>query len=178
MHQHHFLLPLLLVALVSACVIGDYPKTPDEYRSAMQQRANTMGVRVENFVIPRPILPSAQFVKKKSEECLRHTIRVTSSTSSGGMMTSYSDNLVKYEPKAEISATKASVYLTETYMNLKGETIQGPYFTYLMDFKPLAGNKTKVDLYYTWGEPRPTIVKAVKAWASGTDVGCPNLAKR
>lgn len=177
MSRKSLLIPLSLFVLLSACAMGNYPNTLDGYRAAMKDNPNMIGVRVENFTINRSMSRSARFVRRKGEECLRHTIRRTSRTSSGGINTSYSDNLVKYEPKAKISKTRSSVYLSETYMNLKGKVTHGPYFTFLLDLTPVSRNKTKVDLYYTWGEPRPTIVKAVKAWAKGKDVGCPNLAK-
>ena len=177
MSQNSFLFSLSLFALLTACA-GQMPKTHDEFRSQLQQHPNMMGVRIEKFEVDRPMPQTAQFVKKKSDECLNHTIRVTSSTSSGGMLTSFSDSLVKYQPRANISAAKATVYTTELYMNIKGEPMQEPYYTFVADFIPVTKKKTKVELYYIWGEPRPLVAKAIKAWATGTDVGCPNLSKR
>jgi len=170
------LLVPVLVALLAGC--GEMPKTPDEYRTALQGHPNMVGVRIEHFDVNLPMSQVAQFVKKKSTECLQRTIRVTSSTSSGGMTTSYSDNLVKYQAYAEISPAKATIYVTETVANLKGEQKQEPYFSFVMDIKPDTGRKSKVDLYYTWGEPRPRMAKTLTAWAGGSDVGCPNLAAR
>lgn len=165
---------LMLVVLLAAC--GAMPKTADEFRATLKQNPNMMGVRVEHFDINRPMPQAARFVKKKTEECLKKTIRHKSKTSSGGMLTSYSDSLVSYKPVTEISATKATISMTENWTNLKGEPTQEPYFAFVMDIKPVSSNKSKADLYYTWGEPRPRIAKALTAWATGTDIGCPNLA--
>jgi hypothetical protein len=163
-----------LVGLLTAC--GQMPKTADEYRTALQQHPNMVGVRIEHFDVALPMSQSAQFVKKKTTECLQVTVRRTSKTSSGGMTTSYSDALVKYQPYVDVSKDKATIYVTETASKLNGEQIGDPYFTFVMDIKPAAARKSNVDLYYTWGEPRPRIAKALTAWAAGNDIGCPNLA--
>lgn len=171
--------PLFMIALVgllAAC--GEMPKTPDEYRTALQGHPNMIGVRIEHFDVNLPMSRAAQLVRKKANDCLQKTIRVTSSTSSGGMTTSYSDGLVKYRPYADISAARATIYVTETYTNLKGEPKQDPLFSFVMDIKPDSARKSKVDLYYTWGEPRPRMAKAMTAWAGGSDAGCPDLAAR
>jgi hypothetical protein len=177
MDCRHLLCLLSLFALLTACAA--YPlKSHDDFRAALQQNPNMVGVRIEKFEVSRPMSQTAQFVSQKSNECLRHTIRITSKTSSGGYGPVIQEGLIKYEPHADISPTKATVYTTETSMNLKGEPTRDPYYTFVADFTPTSRNKTKVELYYVWGEPRPLVVKAVKAWAAGTDVGCPNLSKR
>ncbi len=170
MNLRTLLLPLSVIALLPAC--GAMPKTPDEYRKALLEHPNMMGVRIENFEVQRPFPESAQFVRKKSNECLKASIKWSERTS-----TSFSMGITRYDPFATITANQAQVYVTETYLSPSGEQRGDKYFMFVADFKPVK-NKTKVDLYYTWGEPRPRTAKAVRAWAAGEDVGCPNLTAR
>lgn len=164
-----------LLALLTACSM-QMPRSADEFRSQLQANPNTMGVRVEKFEVNGSNRQVAQFVKKKSEQCLKKTVRIQLRTSSGGIATSASDYLVQYQPRAEISATKATVYTVETITNLQGKPKQEPYYTFVADFIPVSSNKTRVELHYVWGKPRPRVAEAVRAWAAGRDAGCPSLA--
>lgn len=159
---------LTMVTLLAACVPA--PKTAGEFRAMMKSHANSPGVRVEHFQVNRPYKQVTQFVKTKSNECLKASIRWSERSA-----TSASAGIIRYQPYASISANKAEIYAVETYMSPRGEPRGDKIFTFLADFAPAAGNKTKVDLYYTWGK-RTLVAKAVKAWAEGDDVGCPNLA--
>ncbi len=168
---------LLLVApltlILSSCAM---PKTAAEYRTLMANNPNSPGVHVEHFEVQRPLGEAARQVKKKVGECLKVTMKRTSTTASGGIP-STAVVFTRYEPFANIAAETAEIYVTETYLNARQEdTGQDRIFMFLLDLAPAGKNKTKADLYYTWGEPRPRTAKAVRDWANGKGTTCPDLA--
>jgi hypothetical protein len=163
------LLPALSVfALLSACA---YPKTIGEYRQMHQDHPDFPRAKRESFQIAQPLNQVAQHVKKKASECLNASFRFTERTN-----TSISSGITRYQPFANISAERAEIYVTQSGLTPSGKERGLIYYIFLLDLTPISKAKTKAELYYSWGEPSPRTAKAVRAWATGQDVGCPNLA--
>jgi hypothetical protein len=56
------------------------------------------------------------------------------------------------------------------------EEPEGGYYLLVADAYPINKNKTRVDLYgLSMGHD--VLIKAVKGWATGENVGCPDLTK-
>jgi len=146
------------------------PKTPAEYRQGMQARQGGLGHKSVSFEVARPYQETAQFMKKKANECLKAKVRY-SDNYSGYANVSYS----QYEPFANIGPDKAEIYLTVTGLSKSAD--YPSWFVFLADVKPLSKNRTQVELYHIWGEPSVRIGTAVRAWANGEDVGCPGFAR-
>lgn len=161
-------LVVLVAALLTACA---NPRTAGEYRKMHQDHPNAPGARHEKFEVNRPMKQVAQDVKRNAEECLNVTMSYAERTS-----TSFASGVNRIRPYANITNTSAEIYATSTAV-FNGQESDAPHFFYfLLDLTPIAKGKTHAELYYSWGEPIPRTAKAVKAWATGQDVGCPNLA--
>ncbi len=153
---------LFIFALISACA---NPKTPAEFRQTLQDYASLSATHIDKFEVTRPLNEVAQFVKRKANECLNVTLQISERGSYGTVTKSSA----RFEPFAVISAKEAEIYLTETYSS--GDKI----FIIVADFYPASKTKTKVELYYIWGDPRPVVAKAFRQWANGEGKGCPDL---
>lgn len=155
------------LALLSGCAA--YPKTIAEYRQMHRDHPNFPGGRHETFEVARPLGDVAQSVKKKANECLNATYKYSERTN-----TSFSSGIKRFQAHSTIAANGAEIYATLAYLNNDGKE-RDRIFMFLLDLKPIAKNKTKAELFYSWGEPIPRTAKAVRLWATGQDPGCPNL---
>jgi hypothetical protein len=154
---------LLLAAILSACA---NPKTPAEFRQTLQEHANFSATHIEKFEVARPLNETAQFVKRRANECLNVTLQMKETGSYGAVRKSSAI----FEPISTISAKEAEIYLTETYSS--GDRI----IMFVADYYPVSKTKTKVEFYYIWGEDRARIAKAFKLWSQGENAGCPDLS--
>ncbi len=92
---------------------------------------------------------------------------------------SYQVIVTDYTPTVHVSADKAELHLQQHHvqgvLNITEEP-DGGYYLMVADAYPIAGGQTQVDLY------RPSmgykvIIQAIKNWATGDNIGCPDLTK-
>jgi hypothetical protein len=155
---------LLVVTILSACA---NPKTPAEFRQTLQEHANLSATHIEKFEVARSLNETAQFVKRRANECLNVKLQMTERGDYGTVRKSSAI----FEPSANISAKEAEIYLTETYSS--GDRI----IMFVADYYPVSKTKTKVEFYYIWGDDRARIAKAFKMWSQGENAGCPDLSR-
>jgi hypothetical protein len=161
-----------LFAVLTGC--GTMPLTADEFRKAVP---GALTAKVETFDVNRPFSAVARTFKKKGPECLNKTVTTTSTTPGkyGPVVSTYT---VTYKPTVLVTKKKAELHVQQhTDNTLKVyEEPEGGYFMLVADAYPVSKNKTRVDLY------RPAIghkvmVKAIKGWSTGKNVGCPDLTQ-
>lgn len=155
---------LLLAAILSACA---NPKTPAEFRQVLQEHASLSATHIEKFEVVRPLNETAQFVKRRANECLNVTLQIKEA---GGYYGTVRKSSAVFEPFATISAKEAEIYLTESYSS--GDRI----IMFVADFYPVSKTKTRVEFYYIWGDDRARIAKAFRMWSQGEKAGCPDLS--
>lgn len=169
--RSRFVPAIILAASVTGC--GTAPKTAEEFRRAVP---GSSFVALERFEVDRPFREVARTFQQRSEACLR--IRVTTSTTGyrSGATTFRQD----YLPTTRFDGGRAELHIQQ---HIEGTNLikvhaepAGGYYLLVADAFPAGRNRTRIDLY------RPTIghdvlVKSVRAWATGENLGCPDLTK-
>jgi hypothetical protein len=158
------------MALVSACAV-QHPQNADEFRQFVP---TSSFARIQTFEANRPFREVAKTFRTKAPECLNVAVRTVerSSTSSINVLTTYKPTVLVGERKAELHVQRS----------LKGNVIVpgkppegGDYFV-VADATPLDRSHTRIDIY----APKmgsSTIVRAITGWATGENVGCPDMTK-
>ena len=170
MKQIFLLVTYVLTAFfITGCV--KHPQTAQEFRVAIP---DAFMAEVETIEVNRPFDEVAKTFKKKAPKCLDVRIKTVSQSS-----TSYQVLIAQYHPTVVVSPKKAELHLQRHYesgvMNVSEEPKNG-YYLLVVDAVPISKNKTKIVLY------RPSIgfdslITYIKGWASGKNLGCPDLTQ-
>ena len=162
--------------VVLLCTIGlfgcvSHPQTAAEFRKAVP---GAFMAKVETFEVNRPFSQVANTFQKMAPQCLQKTIKTTSQT-----RRSYQVIVTTYTPTVVVTGKKAELHVQQHHeqgvLNVSKEP-KGGYYLMVADAQPLNQHNTRIDLY------RPSMgfgamVKAIRGWATGEHVGCPDLTK-
>jgi hypothetical protein len=159
-----------LITLLAIPVLGcSVPQTRTEFKEV------SAGSR-ESYEVNRPYGKVVEILKTKSAECLSTRLRRRQCTGSN-----CADDIITYTPtivhagnKLELSV-QVDVPRSMTDLRLYKDP-KGGRFIVLADVAPSGKGKTKLDVYAPYWTNK-TIPKAVRHWAEGTSLGCPNLAE-
>ena len=156
--------------MLAACAV-QHPQNAEEFRQFVP---TSSFAKVQTFEANRPFREVAKTFQAKAPECLNLAVRTreTSATSNINVLTTYKPTVVVTEKRAEVHVQRS----------LKGNVIVpgtppagGDYFI-VADATPLDRNRTRIDIY----APKmgsTTIVRAITGWATGENVGCPDMTK-
>lgn len=157
-------------ALLGACAI-QHPQNADEFRQFVP---TSSFAKIESFEANRPFRDVAKTFQAKAPECLNTAVRTIERTSTSSM-----NILTTYKPTVVVTQQRAEVHVQRT---LKGNVIVpgkvpegGDYFI-VADATPLDRNRTRIDIY----APKmgsSTLIRAITGWATGENVGCPDMTK-
>ena len=169
MNRYHVFIMFLSVLALSGCV--SHPQTADEFRKAVPA---AFSAKVETIEVDRPFSQVASTFQKMGPNCLSKTIKTTSQTNM-----SYQVIVTTYKPTVVVTGKKAELHVQmhheQGVLNVSKEP-EGGYYLLVADAQPVTQTKTRIDLY------RPSmghsvLVQAVKNWATGENIGCPDLTK-
>jgi hypothetical protein len=156
--------------LVSACAV-QFPQNAEEFR---QQIPDAFMGQVQTFEAKRPFRDVARTFQAKAPECLRVAVRVRSQT---GM--SVSNILYTYKPTVVATDKKAELHVQrhmEGNVIVPGKEPEGGLYFLVADATPIDRSRTRIDIYGP-SHGADTLTRAVKGWATGENVGCPDLTK-
>jgi len=167
-------LTITIVAIFSVFLSGcvtHHPQTAAEFRKAVP---GAFTAKVESFQVNRPFSEVAKTFQANAPECLNVRVETTSKT-----RMSYQVIVTKFKPTVVVTKEKAELHVQQHHesgvLNVTKEP-KGGYYLLVTDAYPLGQNKTQVDMYRPSMGHEP-LIKAIKGWASGTNVGCPDLTK-
>ena len=107
-------------------------------------------------------------------KCLDVRIKSTSQTS-----TSYQVIVTKWNPTVKITKQKAELHIQQLHeqgvMNVYKVPPNG-YYMMVVDATPIGKKKSQVTMYRS-SVGNETLIKAIKGWAAGKNMGCPDLTK-
>ena len=155
--------------LFTGCI--SHPQTAQEFRIAVP---DAFMAEVETIEVDRPLSEVAEAFKKRAPKCLSVRVKTVSQSS-----TSYQVLVADYYPTVVIGDKKAELHLQRHYesgvLNVSEEPKNG-YYLLVVDAIAVGKNKTKIVLY------RPSVgfdslITAIKGWASGKNMGCPDLTQ-
>ena len=155
---------------LAGCV--DFPQNAQQFRD--QVPGATFGQK-QTFEAKRPLREVARTFQAKAPECLNVSVRTISQTS-----TSYQNILTTYKPTVLVSAQKAELHVQRHYQGggviIPGKEPEGGLYMLVADATPIDRSRTRIDIYApTHGAD--TMIRAVTGWATGENVGCPDLTK-
>ena len=158
-------------ALLGACAI-QHPQTAEEFRQYVP--GATFG-KVQTFEANRPFREVAKTFQAKAPECLDIAVRAVETSNTGTI-----NVLTTYKPTVLVSEKKAELHVQHS---LKGNVIvlgkapEGGDYYVVADATPLDRNRTRIDIYGP-SIGASTLVRAITGWATGENVGCPDMTKR
>ena len=165
-----FLFVALFTAFLLGCA-GSMPQTAGEFRKAVP--GAFMG-KVETFEVNRPFKDVAKTFQTMAPKCLDVRIKTISDT-----YQSHQVIVAKYTPTVIVTDKKAELHVQERHeagvLAVYKEPEKG-HFLMVVDAIPLDRNRTQITMYRP-SKGQEVMVKAIKGWATGKNVGCPDLTK-
>ena len=168
--NYRLALTTIITVFLTGCV-GQMPQNADEFRKELP--GAFLG-EVEKFEVDRSFTDIGKTFQKMAPKCLDVTIKSTSQTS-----TSYQVIVTKWNPTVKVTKQKAELHIQQLHeqgvMNVY-KVPPGGYYMMVVDATPTGENKSQVTMYRS-SVGNDTLVKAIKGWASGKNLGCPDLTK-
>ena len=162
---------LAVSALLLAGCATQQPQTADEFRRAVP---GAFMAKTETFEVNRSFRDVAETFQRRAPECLNVTTRTTSQT-----RTSYQVIVTAYTPTVVATKERAELHVQQDHktgvMKVAKEP-QGGHYLLVADAYPVDKNRTRVQWF---GPSRgyDVLIRAVKGWASGENLGCPDMTK-
>ena len=160
----------IAVLALSGCVTS-HPQSAQEFREAVP---GAFLAEVESFEVERPFAEVAEAFQSKAPSCLTGRVKTTSQTNM-----SYQVIVTAYTPTVQVSADRVEIHLQQHHeqgvLNVTEEP-DGGYFLLVADAMPIDAGRTRVEMYRPSMGYKP-IIKAIKGWATGDNMGCPDLTK-
>jgi hypothetical protein len=163
-------LVMFVPVLLAGCVTS-HPQNAEEFRVAVPGAFMAM---TEAWEVDRSLKDIAATFQKRAPECLNVKVEATSSSS-----TSYQVIVTAYKPTVLVTDQRAELHVQQLHekgvLNVT-EVPDGGYFLLVVDAYPLDSNRSKLELF---GPSRgyDVLIRAVKGWASGENLGCPDMTK-
>lgn len=160
----------LAAAALAGCAVN-FPQTAEEYRQAVP--GATFG-KTETLEVNRPFSQVASTFQRKAPECLNIAVRMTERST-----TSYHVVETVYKPTVLLSKKRAELHVQIEYKKgviVPGKVPEGGNYLLVADAYPLANNRTRLQ-WFGPARGHDTLIRAVKGWASGENLGCPDLTK-
>lgn len=155
--------------LLAGC--GTLPHTPDIL--IQNAKDKSMHTQKETFEVKRPVSQIADVFRKKASECLNVT--VTQYWIENGRKRSL-DRV--FTPHVLVDKQRVRLTLQAKFVGTTELGSPPPDGWYIMvaDAYPVAINTTRVESYFQWTSEHAAF-KAVKHWATESNMGCPDLTK-
>ena len=170
MNYRVLLISSLITIVLSGCV-GHMPQTADEFRKELP--GAFLG-EVEKFDVNRSYTDVGKTFQKMAPKCLDVRIKTTSQTN-----TSYQVIVTKWNPTVKITKQKTELHIQQLHeqgvMNVYKVPPKG-YYMMVVDATPLSNNKSQITMYRS-SVGNEALIKAIKGWAAGNNLGCPDLTK-
>lgn len=161
---------VLLTLIGSGCSLKQ-PQSAAEFR---KEAPGAFMATKDTYIVNRPYSNVSSTFKKQAPKCLSGRVRTESRTN-----TSYQVIVTKYTPTVIVGKNKTELHLQQLHeqgvMNVSKVPEKG-YFMMVIDAMPESKSKTRID-YYGPSMGFENITKAIKGWATGKNMGCPDLTK-
>ena len=162
---------LLLGTVPLAGCVSQLPQNADEFRKAVP---GAFMAKTETVEVARPLRDVAANFKKRAPECLNVTVEMTSQTT-----TSYQVIVTAYKPTVVVTSERAELHVQQDHktgvLKVHAEPPGGHYLL-VADAYPMDSNRTRLELFGP-SKGYDVLIRAVKGWASGENLGCPDMTK-
>lgn len=164
---------IAIAALALASCAVKQPQNADEFRKAVGGGA--MMTKTDSYEVNRSLRDVAATFQRRAPECLKVAVRTVSQTT-----TSYQNILTEYTPTVRVASDRAELHvqqLHKTGVLYPSKPPEGGVYIFVADAYPESGGKrTRIQIY---GPSRgyDVLHRAVRGWATGENMGCPDLTK-
>ena len=161
----------LAAAALALAACSPMPQTAEEFRKAVP---GAVMAKTDSYEVNRSMKEVAATFRRRAPECLRVSVRTVSQTNM-----SYQNILTEYTPTVLVNSERAELHLQQhhkTGVMYPSKPPEGGPYIIVADAYPMAGNRTRIQLY---GPSRgyDVVYRAIQGWASGDNLGCPDLTK-
>jgi hypothetical protein len=159
-----------LCVLVAGCA-QNYPQNAQEFREAVP---GAFMAKVQTFEAKRPLREVAKTFQARAPECLNVSVRTVSQSS-----TSYQNILAVYKATVVNNPRKAELHLQREFKSgvlVPGKVPPGGLYMLVADAIPIDAARTRIDIYGP-SMGADTVIRAVTGWATGENLGCPDMTK-
>jgi len=156
--------------LLAACA-QNYPQNAQEFRDAVP--GAFMG-KVQTFEAKRPLREVAKSFQARAPECLNVSVRTVSQSS-----TSYQNILADYKATVVNHPQKAELHLQRDYKSgvlVPGKVPPGGLYMLVADATAVDAKRTRIDIYGP-SMGADVVIRAINGWATGENLGCPDMTK-
>ena len=165
------LLVVMFAIFVSACSTP-IPQNAEEFRKVIPTAF--MGSK-EEMVASRDFSEISATFKKMAPKCLNVTMTITHRVGQG-----YGTRTVKYTPTVLESPKKLELHVQTIMENVvlvgKGDAPKNGLYNLVVDVMPTGKGKSKAVIYGP-SSGLDTMIKGVKGWITGDNIGCPDLTQ-
>ena len=159
------------VASLAAVACAPMPQSAEEFRKAVP---GAMMAKTDSYEVNRSVKDVAATFRRKAPECLNVSVRTVSQTT-----TSYQSILTEYKPTVVVNGERTELHvqqLHKTGVMYPSKPPEGGIYLLVADAYPLPGNRTRIQTYGP-SKGYDVLYRAVRGWASGDNVGCPDMTK-
>ena len=159
------------VLALGAVACAPMPQTAEEFRKAVP---GAVMAKTDSYEVNRSVKDVAATFRRKAPECLNVSVRTVSQTT-----TSYQNILTEYKPTVMVNGERAELHvqqLHKTGVIYPSKPPEGGIYLLVADAYPLPGNRTRIQTYGP-SKGYDVLYRAVRGWASGDNVGCPDMTK-
>jgi hypothetical protein len=164
------------IACTVSCVVlagcaQNYPQNAQEFREAVP---GAFMAKVQTFEAKRPLRDVAKSFQARAPECLNVSVRSVSQSS-----TSYQNILTIYKATVVSNPQKAELHLQRDFKSgvlVPGKVPAGGLYMLVADATPIDKSRTRIDIYGP-SAGADTLIRAVTGWATGENLGCPDMTK-
>jgi hypothetical protein len=159
----------LMALVVAGCAGGSAPQTPDEFRKTVPTAF--MG-QVTTFEVARPVSEVGRTFQARAPECLDVAVRGVDTKLLYAVTTTYKPSVSVGDKKAELRVQrKFSGAVFIPYKEPEG----GTYFL-VVEATAIDKGRSRIDVY-GFKVGMNELMRAVTGWATGQDLGCPDMTK-
>jgi hypothetical protein len=164
-------LTVLSFAIVLTGCVTSHPQNASEFRVAVP---GAFLAKVEKYEVSQPFHKVASRFQTMAPKCLNLTIKTVSQST-----TSYQVIVTDYKPTVIVGKDRAELHVQQHHaqgvMKVTEEP-EGGYYLMVFDAIKVGEGTTRIE-YYGPSVGQEAMIKAIKGWASGKNVGCPDLTK-
>ena len=161
---------LAATVLLAGCVT-QHPQNAEEFR---KMAPGAFLIKVENHEINRSVRQVGETFQKRAPECLNVRVRTTSQAPG-----SYQVIVSLYKPTVVVTNERAELHLQRHHeagvMRVTKEP-DGGYYLMVADAYPVDAKRSRLQIIGP-SQGYDVIWRAILGWATGKDLGCPDLSK-
>ena len=162
---------IVIAALSLAACAVKQPQTAEEFRKVAP---GAMFMKTETYEVNRSLRDVASAFQRRASECLRVTVRTVSQTTG-----SYQNIVTDYTPTVVVNNERAELHvqqLHKTGVLYPSKPPAGGVFIFVADAFPDGAKRTRIQIYGP-SKGYDVLHRAVRGWASGESMGCPDMTK-